>query len=101
MPTIFVSPVCARPLSPLPCLRLNAAQADVREQSTRGSTNDDDEHDGSRARKSRRDDKSQPDYDSMRPFQLKDECAKRGLSRDGGRDELVQRLRDDDRAHSR
>jgi hypothetical protein len=33
----------------------------------------------------------------MRPFQLKDECAKRGLSRDGGRDELIQRLQDADR----
>ena len=93
--------VRVRPLNPSSPPRWITAQADVREQSTRGSTNEEDEHDSSRARKAHRDDQSQPDYESMRPFQLKDECAKRGLSRDGGRDELVQRLRDDDRTHSR
>ena len=34
------------------------------------------------------------DFDSMRPFQLKDECRKRDLDPEGLRDELVERLLD-------
>ena len=69
--------------------RLRRGSADRRDE------DEDEEEDGRGARGADREE-SQKDYESMRPFQLKDECAKRGLSRDGGREELIQRLQDDD-----
>ena len=41
-------------------------------------------------------DRETKDYEGMRPFQLKDECGKKGLSKEGNKEELMQRLKDHD-----